>query len=92
MLGHSWSTTTTNLLSAALLWSMGVLVLWVGWAGETSYSPDAQKGIYSWLRDALAAFTNWLGVLSPLVVVAAVALIIVLIRGTRNARIGTSET
>lgn len=92
MLGHSWSTTTTNLLSAALLWSMGVLVLWVGWAGETSYSPDMLKGIYSWLRDAFASLTNWLGVLSPLVVVAAVLLIIVLIRGARNARIGTSET
>ncbi len=92
MLGRSWSTTTTNLLSAALLWSMGVLVLWVGWAGETSYSPDALKGIYSWLRDAFGSFTNWLGVLSPLVVVAAVLLIIVLVRGARNARIGTSET
>jgi cytochrome c-type biogenesis protein len=92
MLGRSWSTTTTNLLSAALLWSMGVLVLWVGWAGETSYSPDTLKGIYSWLRDAFASLTNWLGPLSPLVVVAAVLLIVVLIRGARNARIVTSET
>jgi cytochrome c biogenesis protein CcdA len=92
MLGRSWSATTTNFLSAALLWSMGVLVLWVGWAGETSYSPDALKGIYAWLRDTFASFTNGLGPLSPLVVVAAVLLIVVLIRGARNARTGISET
>ena len=72
MLGRSWNTTTTNLLSAVLLWSMGVLVLWVGWAGEASYSPDALKGAYAWLRDAFAALTDRLGALSPLVVVAAV--------------------
>ena len=92
MLGRSWSTTTTNILSAALLWSMGVLVLWVGWAGETSYSPDALKGIYSWLRDAFASLTSWLGPLGPLVVVAAVLLIVVLIRGARYARTGISGT
>jgi len=92
MLGRSWSTTTTNLLSAALLWSMGVLVLWVGWAGETSYSPDALKGAYSWLRDAFASLTGWLGALSPLIVVAAVLLIVVLVRAGRHGRTGASET
>lgn len=91
MLGRSWSTTTTNLLSAALLWSMGVLVLWVGWAGEATYSPDALKSAYAWLRDAFGSLADRLGALSPLVVVAAVLLIVVLIRAARNARTGASE-
>ena len=91
MLGRSWSTTTTNLLSAALLWSMGALVLWVGWAGEATYSPDALKSAYAWLRDAFASLTDRLGALSPLVVVAAVLLIVMLVRAARNARAGASE-
>lgn len=92
MLGRTWSTTTTGLLSAALLWSMGLLVLWVGWAGETSYSPEWLKGAYTWLRDAFASLNSTLGPLSPLVVVVAVVLIAVLIRGARNARLAAAGT
>lgn len=92
MLGRRWSTTTTGLLSAVLLWSMGLLVLWVGWQGETSYSPDWLKGIYAWLRDAFATLNSTLGALSPLVVVAAVVLIAMLIRAARDQRLAASGT
>lgn len=80
ILGGALRTTTTNLASAILLWSMGALVLWVGSQGETAWSPDFMKGIYAWLRDSLGSVTDVLGAWAPLVVVIAVIAVLILAR------------
>ena len=84
-------TTTTNLASALLLWSMGALVLWVGWAGETAWSPGFMMGIYSLLRDSFGSLSDMLGTWGPLVVLAAALVIAVLVRQSiRSARARSS--
>lgn len=80
LIGGALHTTTTNLASALLLWSMGLLVLWVGAQGETAWSPEFMKGIYAWLREALGSLTDALGPAAPLVVVIAVLAVVLLAR------------
>ena len=80
LFGGALHTNTTNLVSALLLWSMGVLVLWVGWMGETAWSPGFLAGIYTWLRDSFGSLGDALGAWGPLVVVAALLFVIVLAR------------
>ena len=87
--GRALRTTTTSIVSALLLWSMGVLVLWVGWEGETAYSPEALKGAYAWLRDTFGSLSDWLGAWGPVVVIGAVLLVAILVRrSVRHARDG----
>ncbi|MGH2376854.1 MAG: cytochrome c biogenesis CcdA family protein [Candidatus Limnocylindria bacterium] len=74
-----WTVTTTNLAAALLLWAMGALVLWLGFTGESTYSPEFLQGVYLWLRGVFDAVTDRLGGFSPVVVLAAAALVLLLI-------------
>ena len=71
---------STNLIAALLLWSMGLLVLWVGATGDSAYSPAFMQLPYAWLRSVFDAVTTQLGGVAPVVVLAAIALVVWLVR------------
>lgn len=78
--GREVHTTSTGIASALLLWSMGVLVLWVALTGATSYSPEFLMGLYAWLRGGTAGITEQLGAWAALPVAVIIVLVIVLVR------------
>lgn len=87
ILGRPFTTTSTNLAAALLLWAMGALVLWLGFTGDSAYAPGFLTGAYLWLRDLFDAAGARLGPLGPVVVLALAALVLLLLWcGPRIAR------
>jgi hypothetical protein len=85
--GRRWTVMTTNLAAALLLWAMGLLVLWVGFTGQSAFTPEFATGSYQWLRDLFDAAGARLGGAGPLVVLGLAALVLLLIlRMPRRAR------
>lgn len=84
-----WTITTTNLAAALLLWAMGALVLWLGFTGESTYSPEFLTGGYLWLRGVFDALVERLGPSSPLIVLAAAAIVLLLLARGPRARPGS---
>lgn len=77
---------STDLLAALLLWAMGILVLWLGATGESAYAPPFLQDVYLALRPLFDAIVAQLGGGGPLVVLAAVGLLVLLARLTRPRR------
>lgn len=79
------SVPSTNLFSAALLWAMGLFVLWLGASGETAYAPPFLQDAYLTLRGLFDRITEGLAGAGPFAVAFLAAVVAaLLLRATRR--------